>query len=151
VEGSTFISDYVLNPEKKYELLLLPGALTDIYNRTNDTLKIPLKVLSEKETGSLYVQLKNSNDYSLLVYLVDEKDQIIRDTVLTGLQPAVSFQYMPAGVYKLKAVEDKNRNGRWDTGNYLKKQKPERVSYFKEPVTIRANWDVENTWNPEFK
>jgi hypothetical protein len=150
-EGQAFMAAYELMPEKKYELLLLPGALTDIYNRSNDTLKIPLKILSEKETGSLYVQIKNENDYSLLVSLVDEKEQSIRDTVLTGRQTAVSFQYLSAGVYKLKAVEDSNRNGRWDSGNYLSKQKPERVTYFKEPITIRANWDVEHIWNPVFK
>lgn len=145
------VADFAVIPDIKYALIVLPGALRDIYGRTNDTLNIPLKVLSEKETGSLFVQLKNENAHPLLISLVNDKEQSIRDTVVTGNTPAVSFGYLPAGVYRLKAVEDINRNGRWDTGHYLKKQKPERVTYFKEPVTIRANWDVENTWKPEFK
>ncbi len=149
--GTICVADLTVIPNKKYELILLPGALKDIYGRTNDSLIIPVKVLSEKETGSLFVQIKNENRFPLLISLVNDKEQSIRDTVLTGSTPAVFFGYLPAGVYKLKAVEDINQNGRWDTGNYLKKQKPERVNYFKEPVTIRANWDVENTWKPEFK
>lgn len=151
-ESETYcVSDFMVMTEKKYELLLLPGAMKDIYGRTNDTLKVPVKVLSEKETGSLFIQLNNVYPHPLLISLVNDKEQSIRDTVLTGSTPAVFFSYLPAGVYKLKAVEDCHQNGRWDTGDYLKKQKPERVTYFKEPVTIRANWDVETTWKPEFK
>lgn len=150
-QSDVLVTDFVVMPEKKSELLLLPGAIKDIYNRTNDTLKTSLKVLSEKETGSLFVQLENESAYPLLISLVNDKEQSIRDTILTGSRPAVSFGFLPAGMYKLKAVEDSNGNGRWDTGNYLKKQKPERVAYFKEPITIRANWDVENKWKPEFK
>lgn len=145
------VADLTVMPDKKYELNFLPGALKDIYGRMNDSLKIPVKVLNEKETGSLFVQIKNENSFPLLISLVNDKEQSIRDTILTGNMPAVFFSYLPAGVYKLKAVEDSNQNGRWDTGNYLKKIKPERVTYYKEPVTIRANWDVENTWKPEFK
>lgn len=149
--GTNCATDLTVLPDKKYELILLPGALKDIYGRMNDSLKVPVKVLNEKETGSLFVQIKNENSFPLLISLVNDKEQSIRDTILTGSAPAIYFGYLPAGVYKLKAVEDSNQNGRWDTGDYLKKQKPERVTYFKEPVTIRANWDVENRWKPEFK
>jgi hypothetical protein len=31
----------------------------------------------------------------------------------------------------------------FDTGNYLKKLQPERVSYHPEEIEVRANWDVD--------
>jgi len=46
----------------------------------------------------------------------------------------------------LKVIFDRNGNGRWDTGDYLKKQQPERVMYFPKTIEIRANWDQEEQW-----
>lgn len=147
----TLESDFRLMSGRQCEVKLLPGSIKDIYGRTNDTLSIPLKTLSEKETGTLYLKLKNESPYPLIFSLVNENEQTIRDTVVSGDAPYVAFRFLPPGVFKMKVTEDSNQNGRWDTGNYLKKQKPERVSYFNEPVIIRANWEVEHFWKPEFK
>ena len=37
-------------------------------------------------------------------------------------------------------------NGRWDEGCYAERRQPEPVYYFPHKLTIRANWDVEQTW-----
>ena len=49
-------------------------------------------------------------------------------------------------VYRLKVVEDINSNTEWDTGNYFQKSQPEKVLYYPEPITVRANWDVDVAW-----
>ena len=39
-------------------------------------------------------------------------------------------------------VYDTNGNQKWDTGNYLKKIQPERISYYDRLIEASANWDL---------
>jgi hypothetical protein len=55
---------------------------------------------------------------------------------------------MPPGAYTLKIVFDENDNGKWDTGNYLEKAQPEKVSIYPEEINIRSNWDLDIDWSP---
>ena len=51
------------------------------------------------------------------------------------------FSNLPAGKYELLIVEDRNENGKWDTGNYLDFIQPEpRIRKILEP--LRENWDL---------
>ncbi|NDP27489.1 MAG: hypothetical protein GZ087_08710, partial [Flavobacterium sp.] len=38
-------------------------------------------------------------------------------------------------------------NKEWDSGNYLEKRQAEEVIYFSTPIDVRANWDVEQTFD----
>ena len=42
-------------------------------------------------------------------------------------------------------IKDANSNGKWDTGNYLKKIQPEEVEYLKRSIIVRANWELNET------
>lgn len=59
----------------------------------------------------------------------------------------VSFPYLNAASYRLKAIFDRNGNGKWDTGHYIKGIQPEKVIFYPQELEIRANWDLEQTWN----
>jgi hypothetical protein len=43
---------------------------------------------------------------------------------------------------------DKNANGRWDPGNYFKREEPEPIIYYHAPdgttaiKGVKANWDI---------
>jgi len=37
-------------------------------------------------------------------------------------------------------------NNRWDSGDYFRHIQPEAVSYFPRTLELRANWDVEESW-----
>ena len=51
------------------------------------------------------------------------------------------------GEYELILYEDRNENGKWDTGNYDEKRQAEKRRIF-ELDKLRANWEVESiiTW-----
>jgi len=42
-------------------------------------------------------------------------------------------------------IYDANGNKKYDTGNYLLKRQPERVSIFEMEETVRAGWDYIET------
>ena len=50
-----------------------------------------------------------------------------------------------------KLIEDSNNNNVWDTGNYLKRVKPEPVYYFPSELEVRANWDLNETFDLNIK
>jgi hypothetical protein len=66
---------------------------------------------------------------------------VIESAVALNASP-VDFQSVTPGVYFLRAVFDTNKNGSYDSGSYLSKIQPERVSYASTPIEVRAGWDT---------
>lgn len=50
----------------------------------------------------------------------------------------------------IRLIYDDNGNQKWDTGNFLLNQQPEKVHYVKSVIDAKANWEVEEniTLNP---
>jgi uncharacterized protein (DUF2141 family) len=44
--------------------------------------------------------------------------------------------------FKVRIIYDLNDNKKWDTGNFLLRQQPEEVYYFKSIINAKANWEV---------
>ena len=128
-----------------YHLIALPGAFTDIYSNKNDTIiqKVNVRPLRDFGSFALTVDPKDTGNY--LIQLLDVRGNTIREEKFIKQQ--LNFELLNPGEYIVKVIIDKNNNGHWDTGNYLKKIQPEPVLYFDEPITIRANWFIEQTWN----
>ena len=74
------------------------------------------------------------------VYLYAEYKNVDQNT-------AYNFEYIKPGKYTFRLIEDLNKNDIWDTGNYLNKIKPEPVYYFPSELEVRANWDLNETFN----
>ena len=58
----------------------------------------------------------------------------------------IIFPYLEPQKYLLKAIFDRNDNGKWDTGDLKKKEQPEEVMYYLSVIKVRANWDNRDTW-----
>ncbi|MBR6202258.1 MAG: hypothetical protein IKQ62_04565, partial [Bacteroidaceae bacterium] len=52
------------------------------------------------------------------------------------------------GTYYLRLFRDLNGNGVWDTGDYDHHLQPEPVYYYPEALTLKALWEINQTWNP---
>jgi|GEM_PF-3969695 len=65
----------------------------------------------------------------------------------TGISPKVGRMVFTGCTLLQKhfffRIEDKNRNKKWDTGNFLLKKQPENICYFAKEIELRANWEVE--------
>jgi hypothetical protein len=133
--------------EKKFMIILPDSSFYGINNLTNDSLIIPFKTRSERDFGSLKITINMKDpETRYIIQLQDEKEGILDERRLTG-SGIVEFKYLDARKYKIKAIYDQNRNGRWDTGVYLNKLQPEEIIYFPKTLEIRANWDVEEAWD----
>ena len=95
--------------------------------------------------GTLRLQLKTTSSSQMIVQLTDEKEVVLREQIGTP-STEFFFEHLEPLNYKLRVIYDGNKNGIWDTGNYLKRIQPEPVSYFPELLEVRANWEFEETF-----
>ncbi|MDC6388104.1 Ig-like domain-containing protein [Maribacter sp. PR1] len=139
--------DFKVEPNERYTMELLPGAVIDFFGISNDTLNYALSTNSFADYGDLTVNLSgNTIQYPIVVQLTNEKEEVQREQMLKEPKP-LEFNNLNPGKYLLRVIFDANNNGQWDTGNYLKKIQPERVSYYPNLIEMRANWIENITFN----
>lgn len=137
--------DFEAEPNQKYSFSLMPGAITDFFGMQNDTLAYNLSTGSFADYGNLRMILGGDVTYPIVVQLTNEKGVVQRE-IIASEEQTFEFNHLNPGNYVARVIFDSNGNGKWDTGNYLKKQQPEKISYYPGTIEIRANWEKEETF-----
>ena len=135
-----------VKPEERYRLQLLPEALKDYYDNTNDTLDYFLNSKSYADLGSINVTLQNVDAYPIIVQLTDENGRVEAEKYADKPQTTYDFRYLEPKNYLIRVIFDTNKNGKWDTGSYLSKYQPERIAYFPNSIELRANWERQESF-----
>lgn len=138
----------LLKENTTYSLTILPATFTDFFGLTNDTINMKFHTREEKFYGSVKIHVKSETlKGNYILQLLNDKEMVVRESILSKPEESVFYDFLYPSSYKLKIIFDKNANGKWDTGNYLKQQQPEKVIYNVETVNIRSNWDLELEWS----
>ncbi|WP_177761274.1 Ig-like domain-containing protein [Flavobacterium sp. I3-2] len=138
------IIDFEKLENQKYSFEMLPGAIVDFYNKSNDSLSTTFQTDAYTKFGNLTLTLGNTSQFPLIIELLNEKEQIIAFKIIEENNP-VEFPNLKPSKYFVRIIVDENKNGKFDTGNYLLKQQPEKVYLFEKPIDVRANWEVNET------
>jgi hypothetical protein len=144
----TIVVDHKWKEDKNYKIIIPDSVFYGITNISHDSIKLLFKTRSERDFGNFVLTMnmdKRPGQY--IIQLLNDKETTIYEEHIINQSGKIRFEYLPALKYKVKAIHDRNSNGHWDTGDYKKKIQPEEVIYFPKPVDIRANWDVEETWD----
>ncbi|MCV9932095.1 Ig-like domain-containing protein [Flavobacterium sp. LS1R47] len=139
--------DFKKEPSEKYEFTLLPGALTDFYEKTNDTLKYNLTTRATADYGNLTLNLQNVKRFPVIIELTDKKGEKVLASEYTEGNTKIEFNLLEPTLFTLRAIYDDNKNKQYDPGNFLEKKYAEEVIYFSKEVDVRANWDVEQVFD----
>lgn len=123
-----------------YNINFLPEALTDFFGNVNDTLDYSIKTKRFSELSDVRVNLIDA-EYPVIVQLTDQKG-VVKYEQFADAPRMFDFRHITPGTYYLRVVYDTNGNRKWDTGNYLKKIQPERVSYRPQAIDARTGWDL---------
>lgn len=135
-----------LEEETSYYLEIMPGAFTDIFGLTNDTLRSRFATTAHENYGNLIVDLAlHTNAIQFILQLLDRNEEVIREQIIHH-DGSYTFNHLRAGEYRVRLIEDHHQSGRWDPGNYLRKVQPEPVHMLPDTIQIRENWDVEMPW-----
>ncbi|MBP2831323.1 Ig-like domain-containing protein [Aquimarina sp. U1-2] len=128
-----------------YTLNMLPEAIKDFIGNVNDSIRINFRTKKATDYGTIFLTLQNVPQYPVIVELTNEKDEVIREQFSTK-EELLTFEYLDPGTYYLRVILDINKNGKWDTGNFLKGIQPEEIKYFPDAVDVRANWELKQTF-----
>ncbi|WP_299063547.1 Ig-like domain-containing protein [uncultured Polaribacter sp.] len=132
------------NQKESYNIKALPGSFTDIYNIQNDTLNYNFNTIELEDYGKITLNVINSDSENLIIDLLTGKDfdKIVERRYLNKTEKLV-FTLLVPDTYMVRAIIDKNNNKKWDTGNFLLRQKPENIIYYQEELKVRANYFLE--------
>ena len=136
--------------ERKYQLHIPTDALADITGEGNDSLDINIDVADIDKFATLVLDVKPvavGDEY--LLQITDDKGKLVREIQHLGAGKH-TISYIPAQDLKMRIIEDKNRNGRWDGGNMVERRQSERAEFYKndqeeELFTTKTGWEFEFT------
>ena len=129
-----------------YKLAIDSAAIKTIYNTDSRKVIEEFKTKDEEYYGKIILNLKNITVPTIIQLLGDEKDEkVIQSKVVTKDQ-IVTFNFLEPRKYLIKAIFDKNNNGKWDSGDLKKKIQPEEVMYYLSVVKVRGNWENKDNW-----
>jgi len=137
------ILKYDWKENTRYNLILEKDFAQDTLGRAllkSDTLKFKTKKLTDY--GTIRIRFKNFDASVNPVLLFVQGDNVIRSFPLTVAQ--LNQSIFPPGEYELRVLYDRNKNGKWDAGQFFGKHiQPELVKPIGRKLTIKSNWENE--------
>lgn len=149
--------DFKKEPSEKYNFTFFPGALTDFYEKANDTLKYKVTTREIEDYGNVILNLKNVKRFPIIVELINKKGDKILATEYSEGKTKFEFNLLEPELFSVRVIYDDNKNKIYDSGNFLEKQYAEEVNYLQKNFDVRSNWDVDETfdvsipYNPELE
>ena len=129
-------------PGNGYHLILDKDFAEDSAGRKllkSDTLSF--KTRSEADYGQLRLRLRNIDTSQHQVLLFVQNEQVVFSVAIPG--NVVDLPLFNPGEYQLRLLYDRNRNGKWDAGNFKEKRQPELVKPVDRAINVKANMDNE--------
>lgn len=139
--------DFQKEPLEKYTFKLLPDALTDFLDQTNKKeITFTFETKNTSDYGNLRLNLESIKQFPLIVELTDKKGEV-QASYYSENNAQIDFNLIKPDLYTLRVIYDDNKNGVWDSGNFLERKQSEEVIYFPKEIDVRANWDVQQTFS----
>ena len=133
-------------PETEYQLLIDSMGIYSIYGLYNNKLVKDFKTKAIEDYGNIIVNVKEATTPIILqLYQGDKEIKVLEERTIKG-DGKVIFDYLGEGTYMIRAILDRNGNGKWDTGNYLKHLQPEEIKYLPTEIKLK-NFDVEQDFD----
>lgn len=135
-----------------YTLQFGDSVLSDLVGNYNKFQQFSFSPTSIKKGGNLLITFELPNDSTnYIVYLKDNSGKLRDKRILSDSQAVkINYGLLPAGNYSIQVIEDVNRNGIWNSGNFTTKTLPEKIYKETKPIIIKENWDAEEIIQIDF-
>ncbi len=135
---------YPWKDEIRYRLRIAKGKIKDIYGNVNDTIGRTFKTYSLDYYSTAMFNIQGPENFYVF-QMTDASGKVVLEWP-GNLPYTKSVNFLLPGKYRLRAFVDNNKNGKWDTGFYLKHRQPEKVFLCPDEINLRSNWEVEVKW-----
>jgi hypothetical protein len=124
-------------------LVLGKGFATSIYGDSSKLQKINFPPQQTIATGLLRLEIE-TNEKNYIIELLNPTNEVI-DVIENKKKH--TFERLN-GEYKIRITSDTNANHKWDPGNILIREEPEKTFFYrgrdkKYLIPIRENWEVD--------
>jgi len=135
---------FVFEPKINYSLWVADSTFYGYDDSTHDTLTFSLSKKTEKDYGNLIIHYKMDEDMDTdyIVELLTSNQSVISKDIIS-YSKTIEYKHLLPGIYRFRVVEDSNKNGKWDTGNYKMKIQPEKIFLIEKEINVRGFWDIE--------
>ena len=133
-------------PDSTYFLECDTGMFVNIYGKRSASQKKSIKVGSLDTYSTLFVVLQGAEP-AAVVELLNGSDKVVK--TLPAKDGKADFYFIKPGTYYLRMFNDRNGNGKWDTGNYDEHLQAEEVYYYHKAMELKANWEITENWHPK--
>lgn len=129
--------------DSTYVLKMRSGAVYDILDNKNDSIGVRFKIADPSTLSTIILKIDSLNaDYDYSIQIA-KGNELIKKWIVKGQTTFnTEVEGLPAEIYQVNILEDRNKNGRIDKGSFAKKEDPEKV-YTKKLEQLRQNWSVE--------
>ena len=135
-EDSTDFNTYAIRPQipfvkgNEYSIKFPFATFKDVNGFTNDSTANSFTLPTDENLSSLTLEIKNVAARYIVELINATRTNTFRKYTIEGDCELV-FPYLSAGDYSVRITEDKNSNGKLDTGDLLKRIQPEKVLLYK--------------------
>lgn len=136
---------YAWKANTLYDIKFAAGAFTAIFNTKNKEFTKKFELAKKDDYGTLLVKIVTPEPNKQYILEVVNEGKAIVNTLVIARDTTVSFTNYRAGRYFIRVIYDTNKNGKWDTGNVKARIQPEKIWNEPKELSIRANWDRNET------
>lgn len=150
VDTNRFVVKILYNWKEnmKYALQVKDSCFKDVYSQYSKKQSINWVSKNMKSYSTLLANfIYTGTNNNLLIQLIGADEKKVFKSFYLNKQKSYFFDYLLPGSYKIKIIDDRNRNGKWDNGNYIIQKQPEAVFYYPETFNLRAFWDLEQLFD----
>lgn len=138
-------------PETNYVLTLNKGFIYNNSYRKNDSVTFQIKTTALDDYAQLKMKLLFPKKENYIVRLFNDKDQLINErsvefSLTSSAEKTMEYNNLVPGNYFIKVVEDANKNGLFDMGDYFLGIQPEVIFINSSPIKLLSGWEIENEW-----
>jgi hypothetical protein len=120
-----------------YSLQLMKGYALD----SSDKQALPSEFIfkTKKQSDYGFITVRCEQNENTIIELI-KADKVIAQK--KAVDSVVAFKLLLPDNYQLRVIHDENKNGKWDTGQFIgKKRQPELTEFIPNQITIKANWE----------
>ena len=131
-------------PGQEYQLVIDSAAMTSLYGRVNLATDNKFSIAKLEDFGTVFLSLSNAHESTVVQLLGSDGKPLAQAPTKNG---RAEFYYVQPGKYYLRCFFDRNGDGKWTTGSWSPRRDPEEVYYFPKEIEVRANWDLNESWD----
>lgn len=124
--------------KNRYRLKILKDAIQSVDADTNKIYQQDNPLLLGDETGIIAGEITKAKGTEI-VQLLNEKYEVVKEL---AYRKKFEFKFLPPGRYLLRMIQDDNKNGIWDSGDWEKGQYPEKIQYKGDFIQLKANFEL---------